>query len=1340
VEGETASLNVEAPSQLATPASQAQTGSRTGSRQGSRPESPVSILKKTDKSASTDDTTFNLSPGDGGLEEKKVLSRSNSLRSKKAAFGEKKKISFDDDVDPLALPESIATDNVFAAIADTSLKSGLKQRSRDSSRENPSIVLTFDPDNVEPADYYPPEDGDEDELMIVLDDMPHDGPELISLGSNKSRSTSRERPARNKGLTGQDLQARNSSETISLEKAERDLTQRENDSSSSLHKQQLQHLAEQTLPETECETDIGLSLEQDYLEGRRMRTSSQTSRSSLGLRGKKSRSGSGVPELELITPQLGKHLSDVNNIESQFDEDFQFESTRGKPTGAKRSSSRDKKQKSDNDFGFESHAASVNKSSEVGYEMLPSEFTGPTTDVSDNSLAIVGSDVAFESKYPIGGYDTLDSGFGTLKHGTELWDLSKAPAAEVAPTQPESEAIYAKIIPKSQRKMYDEPQESGESSNLTEEGFVINRENELGQIDHSTLDYQNCNYGQEALDDEITEYDIDFITGERIRRSKKVSFAEEDERYEIERQAKVIGLPGMSKLFSFVPQKPMKPLPGKEKKSETKPRDVNLTLSIPTTDETSPSNLTTPKTSTAADATSPRAFMSAMTGGLIKSKSPIPGSEVKDSSVFGLILGKSGSRTGSRTSSLDRSSTIAQTQLGQEHQGPQERGREQLRQTIPNRASSPSGSRASSRGSSTGALGSFFKGSSKSSTDDFDQLNTEKTTLENDIKDLDSELSFAKRIGRKVKRKPPKVQKTDFDQLFARGMAKSAEQESHGNMDLFSSMVPDEAGVQTYDENGTRFTPFEVYSQKADFRKSQEAEGIGYAEKVESYLYDQAHTSNVEPVKSQMSQNERSRDRHKRHTKESGSRTTSTSKRTKSESERRKASVDGQDVRNTQTGQEVLKTLEKYSPSQSQQLLSSGQRMAPSPGKSFLEAKSGTEVFRTSIEETDAMSTNIPAMHNDNDILNLQSNEDTVKTDVTGMPTTLSVAPIPPARSPRRGSPNVNPGLCSPPRANEPGDKGLPTHLKPDTLLANEEFYEKLRSGLKIFGSTQSGLNQETVKAVVGLGNAEFYEKLTSGLKTFSSVASDPHFDQLKDKVAPGMGHQEFYNKLSYGLKSMETKQPDDQPDFSKYSHHLGRAEFGSLRKRDSSTQRIGSTAISRTGSTAASRDPSGDRVKQSRDPSGERLRLSRDPSGDKINIQQVLPRAKKNFSLSRQGSNASAMSAMEHESRMSDYSGALPDLEMDDDLEEELLFVEEEELRAVHKTQSLVESFKEGRNFNNIDSTTDVLQKKQEVLMGMDMHRKEILEKKAWIQNGLMTALGFCVVVYLQSMEMLTQ
>ena len=127
----------------------------------------------------------------------------------------------------------------------------------------------------------------------------------------------------------------------------------------------------------------------------------------------------------------------------------------------------------------------------------------------------------------------------------------------------------------------------------------------------------------------------------------------------------------------------------------------------------------------------------------------------------------------------------------------------------------------------------------------------------------------------------------DFDELFARGMARSAQLESENNKDPFKGTVAvvDEtlqgtAGNERYDENGARFTPFEVYSHDAAFKITQKGEGIGYAEKVLSYLDDQAHTprtslayNKLEPVPT-----ERGRERRKKQSKEEKGKSRSTSR------------------------------------------------------------------------------------------------------------------------------------------------------------------------------------------------------------------------------------------------------------------------------------------------------------------------------------------------------------------------------------------------------------------------------------------------------------------------------
>ena len=166
------------------------------------------------------------------------------------------------------------------------------------------------------------------------------------------------------------------------------------------------------------------------------------------------------------------------------------------------------------------------------------------------------------------------------------------------------------------------------------------------------------------------------------------------------------------------------------------------------------------------------------------------------------------------------------------------------------RKSSKTGSKAGSRTSSAD------RGSQDLGSEDNEEGSAIRTSSRGsncDDDDAKSDSSFAQKMGIKKKKKPPKVNMADFDELFARGMARSAQYESENNKDPFGSptAVLDEtlnssAGNERYDEHGTRFTPFEVYSHDAAFKKSQKEGGIGYAEKVLCYLDDQAHNPKVE--------------------------------------------------------------------------------------------------------------------------------------------------------------------------------------------------------------------------------------------------------------------------------------------------------------------------------------------------------------------------------------------------------------------------------------------------------------------------------------------------------------
>merc|ERR1711879_1094143 len=216
------------------------------------------------------------------------------------------------------------------------------------------------------------------------------------------------------------------------------------------------------------------------------------------------------------------------------------------------------------------------------------------------------------------------------------------------------------------------------------------------------------------------------------------------------------------------------------------------------------------------------------------------------------------------------------------------------------------------------------------------------------------------------------------------------------------------------------------------------------------------------------------------------------------------------------------------------------------------------------------------------------------------------------------------------PGPDEPGDKGIPAQLKPDKLMANEEFYEKLRTGLKTALTPERG---------------------------FDATQEDPG------------GYQ-------------------------KYSHHLGGAEFGTLKKP----------------SVAPSRDDSGERPNQGRV-------ISRNTSSDKINERMAGSRK-----VSRQNSGTNLDRGFRSDSRASDYSIALPDLEVDPEAQME---IEREVVGGqVLRTMS-----------DNVNDPPPVLKSdvaSQDVLV----RKEEIQEAKAWIQNGLMTVVGVGVMAYLQTLE----
>ena len=168
----------------------------------------------------------------------------------------------------------------------------------------------------------------------------------------------------------------------------------------------------------------------------------------------------------------------------------------------------------------------------------------------------------------------------------------------------------------------------------TEDGFFINREAELDTLDHSCI-----------VEGEFTDSQAD-------TKSKKVSFAAADERYEIERpgQVKTLG----NKLFTFSPPKPMRKLPGKESsEEELEHTEHPLTgpVEIPILRKSSSKEPSPLRSDSSA-----KALLSSFKR--LGSRSPDPAGREGSGSLFGSLLrkGRKGSRSASRQSSVERGS------------------------------------------------------------------------------------------------------------------------------------------------------------------------------------------------------------------------------------------------------------------------------------------------------------------------------------------------------------------------------------------------------------------------------------------------------------------------------------------------------------------------------------------------------------------------------------------------------------------------------------------------------------------------------------------------------------
>jgi len=249
----------------------------------------------------------------------------------------------------------------------------------------------------------------------------------------------------------------------------------------------------------------------------------------------------------------------------------------------------------------------------------------------------------------------------------------------------------------------------------------------------------------------------------------------------------------------------------------------------------------------------------------------------------------------------------------------------------------------------------------------------------------------------------------------------------------------------------------------------------------------------------------------------------------------------------------------------------------------------------------------------------------------------------------------------------------------------------------------------------------------------------------MPDKL---MENEAFFEKLRTGLRNISLPPEDNDPasNFQKYSHHLGRAEFGSLRRVESN-------------SSAHSRDASGERKRTfsatRRDLSTEALPqtdsnqiVAKSASTDKVNVGFLQQTNREHYYDKVDKGKRNSRPSSDHGSwsRLSDYSDPLPDLESQgfDDCSSDFSiqnigvrddFSDNSSRKMMLKTQSLDV---EGYNHQGVVPDLNALAKREVVLRDISNHKQQIREAKAWIQNGLMGAVGFCVVVYLQSLEII--
>merc|ERR1712066_1149319 len=264
--------------------------------------------------------------------------------------------------------------------------------------------------------------------------------------------------------------------------------------------------------------------------------------------------------------------------------------------------------------------------------------------------------------------------------------------------------------------------------------------------------------------------------------------------------------------------------------------------------------------------------------------------------------------------------------------------------------------------------------------------------------------------------------------------------------------------------------------------------------------------------------------------------------------------------------------------------------------------------------------------------------------------------------------------------------------------------------------------------------NKEFYNKLVSGLKDMTASREEQsqttpymkasHEEQSQTTPYIRASHEEQSQTTPYmrasheepsqttpNMRASHEEQSQTTPEvdiYRKYSHHLGRAEFGTLKRRES------------TGSnTSVMKTPQLTRGG------------AQEPGYDQMSSKLSL-----NRKVSRQDSDEKRMKR--GQSKMSDTSEAMPDLEVDDEIESEMLMRIEGKMsnRSITPEPGRGPSLEAGGNSSSMLQIPLPEVRKTEALQNVSEQKQKIRAVKERVQNGLMTVVGMGVMAYLTTLD----